>query len=97
MKAIRERDMRIVDLLEDYLKDEEKQIENIEDSESDKENYPFTLLNPNKKTRPKGRPKGTKRIKAYHEKEASITNRQYKCGHCDDVGHNKRNCNNGNV
>src|SRR5207248_474862 len=38
MKAIRERDTRIIDLLEDYLKDEEEQIENIddnEDSESD--------------------------------------------------------------
>ena len=100
MKAVRKRDMRIVDLLEDYLKDEEEQIENIdnnEDSESDKENHSFTLFNPNKKTRPKGCSKGTKRIKAYHEKEASVTNRQYKCGHCGDMGHNKRNCNNGNV
>ena len=92
--------MSIVNLLENYLKDEEEQIENInnnEDSESDKENHSFTLFNPNKKTRPKGRPKGTKRIKAYHEKEASVTNRQYRCDHYGDMGHNKRNCNNGNV
>ena len=63
----------------------------VEDDESNKENSPFILNNPNKQTRPKGRPKGTKRIKASHEKE-KVT--QYKCGNCGDLGHNKRNCNN---
>lgn len=100
MKAINKRDMRIVRLLEDYLEEDEGQNENIdsniglEDVESDKENNSFILNNPNRKTRPKGRPKSTKRIKAHHEKESSlITSRQYKCGHCGDMGHNKRNCN----
>ncbi|GBC33436.2 hypothetical protein GLOIN_2v1874116 [Rhizophagus irregularis DAOM 181602=DAOM 197198] len=55
-----------------------------------KENSPFILNNPNKQTKPKGRPKGTKRLKASHEKEKCT---QYKCGNCGDLGHNKRNCN----
>ncbi len=83
MKAVKKRDIRIVHILENYLKDvdddeqnEEQsksinniELENVEDDESDKENSPFTLNNPNKQTRSKGRPKGTKRIKASHEKE----------------------------
>ena len=100
MKAIRKRDVRIVYLLEDYMKDEEEQNEDmdieleVKDIESDKENQPFILNNPNKQTRPKGRPKGTKRIRACHEKSAvTPSSKQYKCGHCGDMGHNKRNCN----
>ncbi|GBC14651.2 hypothetical protein GLOIN_2v1796089 [Rhizophagus irregularis DAOM 181602=DAOM 197198] len=107
MKAVSKRDIRIIHILENYLKDVdeeqgEKQNENIEledtkDDESDKENFPFILNNPNKQTRSKGRPKGTKRIKASHEKEktttSSVNSKQYKCGNCGDMGHNKRNCN----
>ncbi|CAB4471478.1 unnamed protein product [Rhizophagus irregularis] len=79
MKAVSKRDIRIIHILENYLKDvdeeqDEEQNENIEledtkDDESDKENFPFILNNPNKQTRSKGRPKGTKRIKASHEKK----------------------------
>jgi hypothetical protein len=96
MKAIKKKDMRIVYLLEDYLEEDEEQNENVDNIglESDKENNSFILNNPNKQTRPKGRPKSAKRIKAHHEKEfSSITSKQYKCGHCGDMGHNKRNCN----
>ncbi|CAB4414328.1 unnamed protein product [Rhizophagus irregularis] len=106
MKAVSKRDIRIIHILENYLKDvdeeqDEEQNENIEledtkDDESDKENFPFILNNPNKQTRSKGRPKGTKRIKASHEKEkatTSVNSKQYKCGNCGDMGHNKRNCN----
>ena len=88
--------------MENYLneedeKDEENEsIDDIElnEHESDKENQPFTLNNTNRQTRPKGRPKGTKRIKASYEKNitSSTINRQYKCGICGDMGHNKRNC-----
>ncbi|CAB5387583.1 unnamed protein product [Rhizophagus irregularis] len=106
MKAVSKRDIRIIHILENYLKDvdeeqNEEQNKNIEledtkDDESDKENFPFILNNPNKQTRSKGRPKGTKRIKASHEKEkatTSVNSKQYKCGNCGDMGHNKRNCN----
>ena len=108
MKTIRKRDVRIVHILEEYLKDDEQNanIDNIdelseynelEDIESDKENHhPFILNNPNKTTRSKGRPKGTKRIKAHHEKTvctSSPSNKRYKCGNCGGSGHNKRNCN----
>jgi len=104
MKAVKKRDIRIVHILENYLKnidEEDEQDEqngninnielDVEDDESNKENSPFILNNPNKQTRPKGRPKGTKRIKASHEKEKGT---QYKCGNCGDLSHNKRNCNN---
>ncbi|CAB4387304.1 unnamed protein product [Rhizophagus irregularis] len=107
MKAVSKRDiLRIIHILENYLKDvdeeqDEEQNENIEledtkDDKSDKENFPFILNNPNKQTRSKGRPKGTKRIKASHEKEkatTSVNSKQYKCGNYGDMGHNKRNCN----
>ena len=69
-------------------------VDKLEDDESDKENNSFILKNPNKQTRSKGRPKGTKRIKAHHEKEfLPSTSKQYRCGLCGEMGHNKRNCN----
>ena len=98
MKAVKKRDIRIVHILENYLKDVEEQneeqnenieLEDIGDDGSDKENSPFVLNNPNKQTKPKGRPKGTKRIKASHEKERSTNSKQYKCGNCGNMGHNK--------
>jgi len=98
MKAIKKKDVRIVYLLEDYLKDEEDEEQNIDDTElleedigSDKENCPIILSNPHRQTKPKGRPKGTKRIKAHHETESFST--KYKCGRCGNMGHNRRNCN----
>lgn len=94
MKAMRKKDMHIISILEDYLKDEKEQNENVNDNESDnsdeEETHSLILNNPNRQTKPKGRPKGTKRIKASHEKESSA--KQYKCGHCGNMGHNKRNC-----
>ena len=102
MKAIRKKDLRIVSILENYLKDngeqdeEEQNIDNeeLDNNKENHEDHSFILNNPNKQTRPKGRPKGTKRIKVCYEKElSSIANKQYKCGHCGDMGHNKRNCN----
>ncbi|RHZ82619.1 hypothetical protein Glove_107g2 [Diversispora epigaea] len=103
MKAIRNKDIRIIDILENYLQDENENVdenmnnisEHIEDLESDKENNSSVLKNPNRQTKPKGRPKGTKRLKAFHEKTNTISsgvNKQYKCGNCGNTGHNKRNC-----
>jgi hypothetical protein len=100
LKAVKKKDTRIISILENYLNEEDEEDEsvgNIESNEheSDKENQPFTLNNPNRQTRPKGRPKGTKRIRASYEKNipsSSTINRQYKCGICGDMGHNKRNC-----
>ncbi|RHZ85334.1 hypothetical protein Glove_67g10 [Diversispora epigaea] len=106
MKATRKKDIRIIHLLENYLKEEEQGesfVENvdnieIEDCEIDKENQSPIIKNPSKQTKPKGRPKGTKRIKASHEKgklfsSSLVINKQYKCSNCGDNGHNKRNCN----
>ncbi|RHZ73176.1 hypothetical protein Glove_232g96 [Diversispora epigaea] len=107
MKAIRKKDVRIIDILEEYLKDDEEQGENIdldenidhnnlEDVESNKENELPALKNPNKQKKSKGRPKGTKRIKAFYEKTgvaSTVVNKQYKCSQCGSMGHNKRNCN----
>ncbi|RHZ86010.1 hypothetical protein Glove_57g56 [Diversispora epigaea] len=111
MKAIKNRDVRIIDILNNYLnnknEEENNKSENIEsvsentnknteNSESDKENCFLILKNPNKQKKSKGCPKGTKRIKAFHEKSSSISlgnNKQYKCSHCGSMGHNKRNCN----
>ncbi|RHZ83189.1 hypothetical protein Glove_99g275 [Diversispora epigaea] len=103
MKIIRNKDICIIDILENYLQDENENVdeninnisEHIEDLESDKENNSSVLKNPNRQTKPKGRPKGTKRLKAFHEKTNTISlgvNKQYKCGNCDNTGHNKRNC-----
>src|SRR6185436_16119091 len=81
MKAIRNKDIRIIDILENYLQDENENVdenmnnisEHIEDLESDKENNSSVLKNPNRQTKPKGRPKGTKRLKAFHEKTNTIS------------------------
>lgn len=97
MKAVKERDLSIINLLEDYLKDNEREDESdVDDDELNKENDPLNISNPNKRTRSKGRPKGTRRIKASYERKASTSsgNKQYRCGHCGGIGHNKRNCKN---
>jgi len=111
IKAVKERDLNIINILQDYLKNKEEQDENesadednnleedddLEENNSeevDKENNHPIINNPNKKTKPKGRPKGTKGIRAYYEKKAvsESGNKQYRCSHCGGIGHNKRNC-----
>ncbi|RGB35017.1 hypothetical protein C1646_668041 [Rhizophagus diaphanus] len=102
MANIGKRNIRIMHIVENYLKDvDEEQDENIEledtkDDESDKESFPFILNNPNKQIRSKEHPKDTKRIKASHEKEKTTTlvnSKQYKCENCGNIDHNKQNCN----
>ncbi|CAG8571910.1 3150_t:CDS:2 [Diversispora eburnea] len=67
-----------------------------QNSELDKENQSLIIKNSNKQTKSRGRPKGTKRIKAFHEKTSTVpldNSKQYNCGLCGNMGHNKRNCN----
>jgi len=104
MKAVKNKDTRIISILEDYLnEDTDENVDNIEtednniiesdEDDSDKENQHFILINPNRQTKPKGRPKGTKRIRSKYEQNVPTNNnRQYKCGLCGEMGHNKRNC-----
>ncbi|CAB5374757.1 unnamed protein product [Rhizophagus irregularis] len=96
-------------ITEDYLKDEEQNEnvggdselddnneldgEKLDDDKENHKNHSFILNNPNKQTKSKERPKGTKRIKANHEKNSSsVISKQYKCSQCGSMGHNKRNC-----
>ncbi|CAB4406463.1 unnamed protein product [Rhizophagus irregularis] len=73
MKAVKERDLRIINFFEDYLKGDEQEDEsNVDDNELDKENDPLNIGNPNKKTRSKGHPKGTRRIKANYERKTLV-------------------------
>ncbi len=98
MKAISERNLNIINLFEDYLKEYDKDESYIDDNEleeSDKENSPLNIGNSNKKTKRKGHPKGTKRIKASYESNAVVgSNKQYRCSHCGGIGYNKQNCKN---
>ncbi|CAG8614600.1 8919_t:CDS:2 [Diversispora eburnea] len=81
MKTIRNKDTHIIDILENYLQDENENVDenmnsisrHTEDLESDKENNSSVLKNPNRQTKPKRRPKGTKRLKAFHEKSNTIS------------------------
>ncbi len=57
MKAVSERDLNIINLFKDYLKDYDKDESYINDNElkeSDKKNSPLNIGNPNKKTKCKG-------------------------------------------
>ena len=64
------------------------ELDELDDDKENHENNSFILNNPNKQTRPRGRLKGTKRIKAYHEKgTSSVINKQYKCSLCGNMGH----------
>ena len=75
------------------LGDDEPGDELDDDDKENHENHSFILNNPNKQTKSKECPKGTKRIKACHEKESSSVNsKQYKCSQCGNMGHNRRNC-----
>jgi len=65
----------------------------LDNSESDKENInTFQLQNP-KRRRGKGRPAGTKRYKAFYEKNQHKTKQQRRCKKCGNFGHYQKNCN----
>jgi hypothetical protein len=95
------RSLRLIEVLEAFTnensesedEDEDEEL-NEESSGSDKENINvFQLRNP-KIRRGKGRPMGTKRFKASHEKEQSRKTRQQRgCKRCGNLGHYQKNCN----
>jgi hypothetical protein len=98
------RSLRLIEILEDFVnnssEDEDKEDDNEgldeEDeelsNESDKENIDFQLQNPKIK-RGKGRPAGTKRYKASHEKNENRQKGQRRCKKCGSLGHYQKKCN----
>ena len=89
---IEKQNENIDDKLDDNKLDYNDELENEigDELDNDKENYSFILNNSNKQTKFKERPKGTKRIKASHEKElSSVISKYYKCSQCGNMGHNR--------
>ena len=93
------RSLRLIEVLEAFAnedsesEDEDEELDE-ESSGSDKENINvFQLRNP-KIRRGKGRPVGTKRFKASHEKDQNRkTRQQRRCKKCGNLGHYQKNCN----
>lgn len=95
--------LRLIEILEDFANDDSEPESESEGSdeeepndsvESDKENVNvFQLQNPKIK-RGKGRPVGTRRYKASHEKDqGKKTKQQRRCKKCGKLGHYQKNCN----
>jgi len=96
------RSLRLIGILEEFA-DEDSDCEDTEPEEimsdkeldsfeSDKENINvFQLQNPKRRCG-KGRPAGTKRYKASHEKNQHKT-KQRRCKKCGNFGHYQKNCN----
>ena len=89
--------LRLIEILEDFADensgDEDEDDELVDSNESDKENTDiFQLKNP-KIRRGKGRPAGTRRYKASHEKDLGRkAKQQRRCKKCGDLGHYQKNC-----
>ena len=88
--------LRLIEILEDFA-DNDNEYEDLSDEESDdsvesnKENAnSFELQNPKRK-RGKGRPVGTRRYKASHEKDQNKV-KQRRCKKCGNLGHYQKNC-----
>jgi len=75
---------------EDEDEDEEKVIDS---DRSDNENVDVIQLQNPKIRRGKGRPVGTRRFKASHEKETGKVKQQRRCKKCGNMGHYQKNCN----
>jgi len=95
------RSLHLIGILEEFAnlassEDEDDSDEGLDENSdnsdnSDKENTDvFQLQNP-KVRRGKGRPAGTKRYKASHEKD-KITKKQRRCLICGNLGHYQKNC-----
>jgi MULE transposase domain len=90
------RSLRLIGILEEFTnlassEDEDDSDEDENSDNSDKENTDvFQLQNP-KVRRGKGRPAGTRRYKASHEKD-KITKKQRRCLICGNLGHYQKNC-----
>lgn len=95
LKAVGKRDMRILEIFQQYLNefdDENSNLENDFDDEIEndelEENDDLQLQNPIKKPK-KGRPRGTKRIKSSSEIPSSSKRH---CKICKEVGHYSNTC-----
>jgi hypothetical protein len=91
LKAVGKRDMRILEILQEYLNefdDENSNLENEIETDEIEENDDLQLQNPIKKPK-KGRPRGTKRIKSSSEIPSS--NKRH-CKICKEVGHYSNTC-----
>jgi hypothetical protein len=93
------RSLRLIGILEEFnnesSEDEDELEEELDENsdESDKKNTDvFQLQNPKIK-RGKGRPAGTRRYKASHEKEGGKSRTQRRCKKCGNLGHYQKNCN----
>ena len=97
------RSLRLIGILEEFNNLESSEDEDDEDEseeeldensdDSNKENTDvFQLQNP-KIRRGKGRPAGTRRYKASHEKEGGKSRKQRRCKKCGNLGHYQKNCN----
>jgi len=90
--------LRLIEILEAFANENsesepEDEESDEESDESDKENTNvFQLQNPRIR-RDKGRPVGTKRFKASHEKNQSKNSKQRRCKKCGRLGHYQKNCN----
>jgi len=94
------RSLRLIGILEEFTnEDSEYESEDTDDEdedfgESDKENTNAVQLQNPKIRRGKGRPVGTRRYKASHEKEVGKAKQQRRCKRCGNLGHYQKNCNN---
>lgn len=80
--------LQLIEILEEFA-DEYEDEESDASVDNNKENA-FELQNP-KRRRGKGRPAGTRRYKASHEKDQSKV-KQRRCRKCGNMGHYQKNC-----
>ena len=97
--------LRLIEILEKFAnesededegegEDEDEDEEKVIDSDrSDNENVDVIQLQNPKIRRGKGRPVGTRRFKASHEKETGKVKQQRRCKKCGNMGHYQKNCN----
>ncbi|CAB5203025.1 unnamed protein product [Rhizophagus irregularis] len=95
------RSLRLIEILENFTNEDSSEDEVESDDESEEElgdvgngsNEEVFQLQNLKIRRGKGRPAGTRRYKASHEKEGSSKTKQRRCKRCGQLGHYQKNCN----
>ncbi|CAG8794878.1 14928_t:CDS:2, partial [Cetraspora pellucida] len=95
--AIKNRDNKLIEILDEYLKEqqvEKSNVDNDEEScnESDKENFSAKDLVNSHKHKGKGRPKKTDRKQCTYEPPKKSKKQKFRCGICNGLGHNRRSC-----
>ncbi|PKB98000.1 hypothetical protein RhiirA5_384264 [Rhizophagus irregularis] len=95
------RSLRLIEILKNFTNEDSSEDEVESDDESEEElgdvgngsNEEVFQLQNLKIRRGKGRPAGTRRYKASHEKEGSSKTKQRRCKRCGQLGHYQKNCN----